>query len=155
MASHLAKNGKMLAAAGGIYIAACYIGYTAVQKNKADIEETEMALQSGAADQNFSFISNPNRTEQFQNVAAKYDDEIGRDESVMGINLLRRSLLYFHARGTVLEVGAGTGRNIGKYKSTKLMSNVLHSPLSHFASFYSSLLPVVRGGSCAHDGFFR
>ena len=29
---------------------------------------------------------------------------------VMGINLLRRALLYFHARGDVLEVGAGTGR---------------------------------------------
>jgi ubiquinone/menaquinone biosynthesis C-methylase UbiE len=30
----------------------------------------------------------------------------------MGINLLRRSLLYFHCTGTVLEVGAGTGRNL-------------------------------------------
>ncbi len=35
----------------------------------------------------------------------------------MGINLLRRALLYFHAKGTVLEVGAGTGRNIGYYPS--------------------------------------
>jgi methyltransferase OMS1 len=33
----------------------------------------------------------------------------------MGINLLRRWMLYWHARGTVLEVGAGTGRNIDYY----------------------------------------
>ncbi|KAG7361153.1 methyltransferase type 11 domain containing protein [Nitzschia inconspicua] len=117
MASNLARNAPMIAAAGGIYVAACYIGYSAVQKNKADIEETELALQTG---DNFSFISNPNRTDQFQNVAAKYDDEIGRDESVMGINLLRRSLLYFHAKGTVLEVGAGTGRNIPYYPSSSV-----------------------------------
>jgi methyltransferase OMS1 len=36
----------------------------------------------------------------------------------MGINLLRRTLLYFHAKGTVLEVGAGTGRNIPFFPST-------------------------------------
>jgi methyltransferase OMS1, mitochondrial len=106
--TNLARNGSLLVAVGGIYVAACYIGYSAVQKNKADIEETERALSHD----NFSFISNPNRTDQFQNVASKYDNEIGRDESVMGINFLRRSLLYFHAKGTVLEVGAGTGRNV-------------------------------------------
>ena len=77
---------------------------------QADIEETELAVKEG-----ISFVSNPCRTNQFQNVAEKYDDQIGRDESVMGINLLRRSLLYFHAKGTVLEVGAGTGRNISYY----------------------------------------
>ena len=36
----------------------------------------------------------------------------------MGINLLRRLLLYFHAKGTVLELGAGTGRNIKYYPSS-------------------------------------
>jgi methyltransferase OMS1 len=67
-----------------------------------------------------SFVSNPCRTDQFQNVAEKYDDQIGRDESVMGINLLRRSLLYFHAKGTVLEVGAGTGRNTSYYPKSSV-----------------------------------
>ncbi len=109
-ANWMRSKGSMLAAAGGIYIGACYIGYNAVQKNKADIEETHVAVRDGT----FSFVSNENRTERFQIVAEKYDNEIGRDESVMGINLLRRSLLYFHAKGFVLEVGAGTGRNIGK-----------------------------------------
>jgi methyltransferase OMS1, mitochondrial len=127
-ATNLTRNGGVLVAAGGIYIAACYIGYSAVQKNKADIEETELALRND----NFSFISNPNRTDQFQNVASKYDDEIGRDESVMGINLLRRSLLYFHAKGTVLEVGAGTGRNICE---RSLLSNYCFS-LNRFNEHY-------------------
>jgi methyltransferase OMS1, mitochondrial len=111
-ATNFSRNGSMLVVAGGVYIAACFIGYSAVQKNKADMDETELALRN---DNNFSFILNPNRTDQFQNVASKYDDEIGRDESVMGINLLRRSLLYFHSKGTVLEVGAGTGRNVCEF----------------------------------------
>ena len=105
------RKGTMLLGAGGVYVAACYIGYRAVQNNQQDFDETERCTCSTPG---FSFVSNPERNKQYQNVAEKYDDEVGRDESVMGINLLRRSLLYFHARGTVLEVGAGTGRNIRK-----------------------------------------
>ena len=110
MASNLARRAPVIAAASGIYIAACFIGYSAIQKNKVDIEETVRAVRDG----NYSFVTDPKRTEQFNSVAEKYDDQIGRDEVVMGINMLRRSLLYFHAKGTVLEVGAGTGRNVGE-----------------------------------------
>ncbi|KAL3912396.1 MAG: hypothetical protein SGARI_001182 [Bacillariaceae sp.] len=110
MASNAAaRKGPMLAAATGVYIAAALFAYKIVESNKADFQEAEQAVKDGGE---FSFVANPDRTKQFQNVAEKYDDEVGRDESVMGINLLRRSLLYFHAKGTVLEVGAGTGRNI-------------------------------------------
>ena len=64
-----------------------------------------------------SYVSDPRRIETFQKIAYSYDEGIEKDELVMGINLLRRALLYFHAKGTVLEVGAGTGRNIGYYPS--------------------------------------
>jgi hypothetical protein len=84
--------------------------YSTIQRNKADIDETARAVQCGC----YSFVEDPKRSEKFNCVADKYDDQIGRDEVVMGINMLRRSLLYFHARGTVLEVGAGTGRNVGE-----------------------------------------
>lgn len=62
-----------------------------------------------------SYVRDPRRTDTFQKIAYSYDAEIEKDEFVMGLHLLRRALLYFHAKGDVLEVGAGTGRNIGLY----------------------------------------
>lgn len=112
MANNLRRVG-LVAGGGVVYAAACLITYQSVQRNKADIEETEQKLKD-----NFSFVENPKRTEQFQKVASGYDDQISRDEFAMGINLLRRALLYFHAAGTVLEVGAGTGRNLGYYPTS-------------------------------------
>ena len=116
-------RGVLIAGGGVVYAAACAIAYTAINTNKKDVQETQQRLHEGGP--NFSFVSNPQRTEQFQCVAHSYDDQIGRDESVMGINLLRRSLLYFHAKGLVLEVGAGTGRNIGYYPSSSVDRVVL------------------------------
>lgn len=63
-------------------------------------------------------VLSPNRIEVFQRIAAKYDDAISNEETSMGLPLIRRSLLYFHSKGTVLEVGAGTGRNINYYPNT-------------------------------------
>jgi len=63
----------------------------------------------------YTSITDPKRTLTFQNIAQVYDDQISRDEMVMGLPLLRRSLLYFNATGDVLEVGAGTGRNLDYY----------------------------------------
>mmetsp|Transcript_9274 Transcript_9274/g.23055 ORF Transcript_9274/g.23055 Transcript_9274/m.23055 type:complete len:269 (-) Transcript_9274:320-1126(-) len=110
----LSAKAPLVIGGGFVYAAACYIGYSSIRKNKADFDETAKLVENGK----ISFITNPNRNEQYQHVAAHYDDEIGRDESVMGINMLRKSLLYFHAKGTVLELAAGTGRNISYYPSS-------------------------------------
>jgi len=116
MASKLPRE-VLIAGGSAVYVAACAITYSSLRKNKADQIDTDRRLEENP---NFSFVRDPKRTEQFQHVAKKYDDEIGRDESVMGINLLRRSLLYFHSKGTCLEVGAGTGRNISYYPSSSV-----------------------------------
>ena len=121
MATKLSRP-ALIAGGTAAYVVACAITYTAMSKNKADVDETDRKLQENP---NFSFVFNPKRTDQFQQVATKYDTEIGRDESVMGINLLRRSLLYFHSKGTCLEVGAGTGRNINYYPSSTVDRVVL------------------------------
>ena len=113
MASQLAKNLPLVAAGAMTYTAACVMAYNALATNKEDVLETEKLLEA----RDYSFVEDPHRTERFQEVAECYDRQIGRDEAVMGVNILRRSLLYFNAKGTVLEVGAGTGRNIGHYPS--------------------------------------
>jgi methyltransferase OMS1 len=72
-----------------------------------------------------SYVLDPRRTDTFQKIAYSYDEGIEKDELVMGINLLRRALLYFHAKGTVLEVGAGTGRNIGYYPGPSTVRKIV------------------------------
>lgn len=57
----------------------------------------------------------------YDTAAASYDDDIGKEEAVMGIPLFRRWLLR-QAQGNVLEVGAGTGRNIQYYQPCPVMT---------------------------------
>lgn len=125
MAANLARSAPLVAAGAGVYSIACILAYKAIASSKADVEDTERKLK----EREFSFVEDPKRTARFQEVADFYDKEVGRDESVMGIQLLRRSLLYFHAKGTVLEVGAGTGRNVGFYPASTV-SRVLMSDSS-------------------------
>lgn len=70
-----------------------------------------------------SVMEHGQRMQQFNTIANHYDDDIRRDEQVLGIPILRRLLLFFHARGTCLEVGAGTARNLPYYR---LSSNVVN-----------------------------
>lgn len=116
------RRAGFVATAAGTYVAATYLAYNYLTAGVQDQEETEQQLQQK---QGFSFVDNPERNLQFQKVAATYDEQIGRDETYMGINLLRRSLLYFHAKGTVLEVGAGTGRNLEYYPKSRVKRVVL------------------------------
>lgn len=56
-------------------------------------------------------VTQEQRLAAYAKRAKDYDRLIGRDETFMGITLLRRALCR-HARGDVLEVGAGTSRNL-------------------------------------------
>jgi methyltransferase OMS1 len=77
--------------------------------------------QKLAGDGSKSYAFDPRRNETYSRIAHSYDGEIDKDEMVMGINLLWRALLYFHAKGDVLEVGAGTGRNLGFIRDPLLL----------------------------------
>ena len=46
----------------------------------------------------------------------------------MGVQLLRRALLYFHSNGSVLEVAGGTGRNLEYYPSN--VENIVITDIS-------------------------
>ena len=54
----------------------------------------------------------------FDEHAPRYDDEIGLDETLMGVSLLRRWMIR-KSQGRTLEVGAGTGRNMHLYEASK------------------------------------
>jgi methyltransferase OMS1 len=113
MASNTLRRVGLLAAGGTAYGGATYLTYHYLTSAKADRD----AANANARSQS-SYVNDPNRTETFQRISYGYDDQIGKDEFVMGIGLMRRALLFFHAKGSVLEVGAGTGRNLGKYPSS-------------------------------------
>jgi len=75
----------------------------------------EQAKETAAWRQNeASAVSADLRQKTFDQGAVNYDDEIGTDELVMGLLLMRRFLLR-NARGKVLETAAGSGRNIDYY----------------------------------------
>ncbi|GAB4817849.1 hypothetical protein N2152v2_004895 [Parachlorella kessleri] len=60
----------------------------------------------------------------FDRIADVYDTKIGFDETLMGVKLLRWWLMR-QAEGDVLEVSAGTGRNLPYYNFGKLSSLTL------------------------------
>jgi methyltransferase OMS1, mitochondrial len=115
MSNTALRKAAVLLGGGGVYAISAYYAYRYIQFRNGSGPFNHCPHCGGDNGKNFSFVDNPLRTEQFQKVASCYDSSIGRDEFIMGINLLRRSLLYWHARGTVLEVGAGTARNLAYY----------------------------------------
>lgn len=73
----------------------------------------------------YSAVLDPQRVKTFNKIAEVYDEQIGRDEKVMLLPLLRRALIWLNAKGKVLEVGAGTGRNLDYYSSSDVEEVVL------------------------------
>lgn len=108
----------VLLAGGSVYATAAFMTFQYLEMNK-----TDEVIQT--KDNHISHVSCPHRTDRFQTIASYYDRRIGWDEFFMGISLLRRSLLYFHATGTVLEVGAGTARNLPYYPLGKSVRRVV------------------------------
>ena len=67
-----------------------------------------------------SCVSEQQRRDAFDKGAAMYDEDIGTDELVMGLPLIRRIFIGWNSTGRVLEVAAGTGRNLKYYDFNKV-----------------------------------
>ena len=104
-----ARKAAILLAGGGVYGTTVYVSYHYLRMT----QNTKLLQANNSCC--YSHVTSPTRTEQFQRIAECYDEQIGWDERFTGMNLLRRALLFFHARGTCLEVGAGTARNLPYY----------------------------------------
>jgi methyltransferase OMS1 len=118
--STYARRFGIVAVSGSIYVGAVYLG---IQLGERKGQTQQKSI--GEDGNKISYVLDPQRSATFQKIAYSYDDEISKDEFVMGINLLRRALLYFHAQGNVLEVGAGTGRNLGYYPSGSVVKKIV------------------------------
>eukprot|EP00584_Thalassiosira_punctigera_P016605 CAMPEP_0172552922 /NCGR_PEP_ID=MMETSP1067-20121228/47272_1 /TAXON_ID=265564 ORGANISM="Thalassiosira punctigera, Strain Tpunct2005C2" /NCGR_SAMPLE_ID=MMETSP1067 /ASSEMBLY_ACC=CAM_ASM_000444 /LENGTH=260 /DNA_ID=CAMNT_0013340997 /DNA_START=66 /DNA_END=845 /DNA_ORIENTATION=- len=110
--STYARRFGLVAVSGTVYVGAVYLGLQLYGVDRKG-NDRQAISEEGVK----SYVFDPRRTTTFQNIAYAYDDQIEKDELVMGINLLRWALLYFHAKGELLEVGAGTGRNLCYFPS--------------------------------------
>jgi methyltransferase OMS1 len=124
-----------LALAGFTYVTAAYLGYNYLKEEREKEATTTTQIDNAATKPSSSSCSccTPN----FSSIAQTYDNDIGMDETMMYIPLLRRYLIspptswplknimlstigdgdqhLTGARGKVLEIGCGTGRNLGYY----------------------------------------
>eukprot|EP00759_Apiculatamorpha_spiralis_P032556 PhF_6_TR3396/c0_g1_i1/m.4867/K17803/OMS1; methyltransferase OMS1, mitochondrial len=64
-------------------------------------------------------VTDAERMSRFNTIAPEYDKKTRFQEFFLGISWRRRKLIQNHGLGDVLEVGAGTGRNVGLFDGTK------------------------------------
>jgi len=78
----------------GVYFAGQYM----TKPSSDDDDHTGSSNKSNSNNCN-CYTTAPDRIETFQKIAKVYDDEMSREELAMFLPLLRRSLLYFNAKG--------------------------------------------------------
>lgn len=126
----------------GVYLAATQFG------GSAKVPETEIlhAEHVGA------YISRDQSRDVHDYLAPKYDKLIATDEVVAGVDKLRVKL-GDRARGSVLEVAVGSGRNFSSYgpSVTKITATDYSKEMLKQASTKSSTIPVNLVVSDAHD----
>ncbi|KAL7270138.1 hypothetical protein RUND412_007167 [Rhizina undulata] len=109
-------KGPFVVFAAGAYVVAAYGTYVYFSAQR--IPDAPVKVES-----------QEDKREVYEKIAKKYDREIWSSEFFMGIGLLRRSLGK-RLEGDILEVSAGTGRNIDYYpiKKCKSITMVDSSP---------------------------
>ncbi|KAI9281144.1 hypothetical protein BY458DRAFT_531621 [Sporodiniella umbellata] len=115
-----------------------------VFKSKSDTND--MIAGRGPEDPSIT-PKNFDTADVWKNVAKKYDKEIGWDEVVMGMGLLRRWLIG-KAKGDVLEVSTGTGRNFDYYKPKQIESIT-------FSDRHESMLNEAKGKFESYQSKFQ
>ena len=102
---------KNLTIGVGSYLGVIAGGYWWALSEREDAKKKELGKLAEDVQGRPKAFSEAERLSVFGQGAGAYDKEIGTDETVMGLNILRWWLLG-KARGAVLEVAGGTGRNL-------------------------------------------
>ncbi|CAO0802221.1 unnamed protein product [Mucor circinelloides] len=110
------KLGPILIGGSLLYVTATYVSML-VFKSKSDTND----IVAGKTEKPSVTPATFDTSNVWKSVAKKYDQEIGWDEVVMGVGLLRRWLIG-KAKGDVLEVSTGTGRNFDYYDADQVNS---------------------------------
>ncbi|ORX99122.1 S-adenosyl-L-methionine-dependent methyltransferase [Basidiobolus meristosporus CBS 931.73] len=92
-----------------VYLGVTYLSFSYFKLSKPEEEKDGIPTQKDTCT---SFNST------YDHIAENYDKKIGMDETLMGLGLLRRWLIK-NAKGDVLEVSAGTGRNLPYYREQR------------------------------------
>ena len=99
---------KIAAIGGAVYIGVAAAAYAYTKRDEEPSTSFEKCCSADLFDRN----------------AGSYDSQIDLDETLMGVKLLRRWLIR-QATGDVLEVAAGTGRNLPYYDASAAKSLTL------------------------------
>eukprot|EP00760_Papus_ankaliazontas_P004563 PhM_4_TR11959/c0_g1_i1/m.87301/K17803/OMS1; methyltransferase OMS1, mitochondrial len=67
-------------------------------------------------------VSDFERLDTFNKIASSYDSKTRMQEFYLGISYRRRGLVKTYGEGDVLEIGAGTGRNMSLFEDSKVKS---------------------------------
>mmetsp|Transcript_79 Transcript_79/g.145 ORF Transcript_79/g.145 Transcript_79/m.145 type:complete len:283 (-) Transcript_79:131-979(-) len=133
----VSNKAMMLAGGAATYVVSVGLAYNYLTRDDgspagaaAAATNTTFTNSCGCQAGCHSYVNDPRRTSTFSNIAYKYDTDIDTDEFVMGIKLLRRIMLYWHAKGNILEVGAGTGRNLDYYPNNDGIKRIVVTDLS-------------------------
>jgi ubiquinone/menaquinone biosynthesis C-methylase UbiE len=124
----------ILVGAATIYSAAVVSTFIYARGHEADTEEIEKqrfsnegfspGMNNSSSRSNDccgSCITSSARVKKFDELAQVYDSRLWMDEMVMGLHVLRWWLVR-SAKGDVLEIASGTGRNIWAYPFSKMSS---------------------------------
>jgi hypothetical protein len=86
------------------------------------------------------------RMSTYDVIAQSYDSMVGWDENVMGMWLLRKWLVKPNARGEVLEVATGTGRNLSLYQEVRKLISLQYNnrPYALHSDFFSFLCCIIK-----------
>ena len=113
---------KAIFLGGGVFVGGTFVAFN-IFANKNELKKQhqhEVEIINNEHNGACCAISEQSRRVAFNSGATMYDEDIGTDEMVMGLPLIRRFFIGWNSQGRVLEIAAGTGRNLKYYDFDKV-----------------------------------